>query len=163
MANQSVSCVYHPHKEASTKCFRCNKNICSDDKMLYDDNTYDYGMIRDSCIPCYAVLTEKDAEGKFSLFVSLFFLTVWILVTTLIFWPLLVISVGILYFILNSRKQKHQAVEDSKIKFTEFFEKLNPEQQQLYHSIYLISCAQCGTILDPSDIYCRTCGDILDD
>ena len=162
MATESLPCAYHPDKEATTKCFRCNKNICIDDKILYDDNTYDYGMIRDSCIPCYAILTEKDFEGKFSFYVSIFFLIVWILVTTLIFWPLLIISVALVYIIVNSRKQKRQAVEDSKVRLNEFFETLDPKQKQIFHSIYDISCAQCGTVLNPSDIYCRTCGDVLD-
>ncbi len=162
MSNSLNSCFYHPDKEAKATCFRCNKNICEEDKMLYDDNTYDYGMIRDACIPCFAVLTEKDAEGVFSTFVAYFFLAVWIIVTTLIFWPLLIISVLIFYFIRNSRKQKLKAVEDAKTIFIKFLETLDNSKRSEAENIYFISCFKCGNVLDPSDIYCRTCGDPID-
>ena len=162
MSNQSTCCVYHPSQEATSKCFRCNKYICENDVMAYDDNTYDYGMIRDCCIPCFAVLTEKDAEGIFSTIVAFIFLIVWAIVTTIIFWPLLVITIVIFYVIYNSRKQKLKAVTDAKIKFDQFVESLDTTSRQTYSSIYSITCSQCGSILDPSDIYCRTCGDETD-
>lgn len=166
MSNQSTTsslCFYHPTKDSSTTCFRCNKPICDNDKMLYDDNTYDYGMIRDACIPCFAVLTEKDSEGKFSLFVAYFFLAIWIIVTTIIFWPLLIISFLIYYFIHNQRKQKVKAAEDSKIKFNQFLDTLEPEKMKTVSNIYTISCFKCDNLLDPSDIYCRVCGDPMDE
>lgn len=163
MSNPTVSCFYHPGRSANSKCFRCHRNICDNDKMLYDDDTYDYGTIRDACIPCFAVLTEKDADSIVSTVLAYFFLITWIILTIFIFWPLLIISIFIFYLIRNSRKQKVQLKLDSKAKLNSFIESLDPEQRSVFSSIYEIKCVQCGSILNPSDIYCRTCGDPLDD
>ena len=162
MSDQVNYCFYHPSRQTNSTCFRCNRNICDDDKMLYDDNTFDYGTIRDACIPCFAVLTEKDAESIFSTVVAYFFLLVWAILTTIIFWPLLVLSVGIFYFIYNSRRQKVKLNLDSKNKLKSFLETLDPDQRSAFKSIYTITCAKCGSMLETSDIYCRTCGDSLD-
>ncbi len=163
MSNQTISCSYHPNLDASVKCFRCHRHICESDKMLYDDDTYDYGTIRDSCIPCFAVLTEKDAESVFSTVIAYIFLAVWIILTTIIFWPLLIISLFIYSVIRTTRKQKVQLMNESKNKLNSFLETLDPEQRSSFSSIYEIICVQCGSMLSPSDIYCRTCADPIDD
>lgn len=166
MSDQTATispCFYHPTKDSSTTCFRCNRPICEDDKMLYDDNTYDYGMIRDSCIPCFTVLTEKDSESKFSMYIAYFFLAIWIIITTIIFWPLLIISFLIYYFIYKTRKDKVKAAEEAKMKFDNFLESLEPEKLKNVSNIYIINCFTCGKLLDPSDIYCRVCGDPMDE
>ncbi|MHA1225797.1 MAG: hypothetical protein ACTSR2_04405 [Candidatus Hodarchaeales archaeon] len=33
-------CAYHPDKVAATKCERCNRPICLEDKRIYEESRY---------------------------------------------------------------------------------------------------------------------------
>ncbi|MFX0173608.1 MAG: hypothetical protein ACFE9L_17090 [Candidatus Hodarchaeota archaeon] len=64
MTAEQARCFYHPNRVAVTKCERCNRLICLEDKTIYRryggmdraDDIYTY------CPPCYNILRKQSAE-----------------------------------------------------------------------------------------------------
>lgn len=162
--NSSLSnCFYHPATSAVTTCFRCNKPICQSDSDVYDVNIYDFEEVKDICIPCFAIVTEKDAESKFSATTEYIFLAVWSLFILILFFPLLIFSYLIYRNIHNNQKQKYELVLESKKRLNLFMETIDSENEQLQKELSIITCFNCNRLLDSSDLYCKTCGDSLAD
>lgn len=161
MSSSLSNCFYHPSTSAVTTCFRCNKPICQSDSDVYDVNIYDYEVSKDICMPCFAIVTEKDAESKFGVTTEYIFLVVWSIIILILFFPLLIFSYLIYRNIHNNQKQKFELVGESKKRLEYFLKTTDLNNEQLQKDLTIITCFNCGRVLDNSDLYCKTCGDSL--
>lgn len=161
--NANSKCFYHPTTESAVaSCFRCRRPICENDSQLYDVNLYDYDVSSDICIPCYAIVTQKDAESNFSTVSAYVFLLVWSIFVLIIFFPLVVFSYFIFRNIRNKRKKLIQRSIESKTLFNDFLKSIDPDNTELINKITNLTCYTCGMHLDLSDLYCQKCGDSID-
>ncbi|MFX0053186.1 MAG: hypothetical protein ACFE8U_18070 [Candidatus Hermodarchaeota archaeon] len=187
MTAEQARCFYHPNRVAVTKCERCNRLICLEDKTIYRryggmdraDDIYTY------CPACYNILRKQGAEmaprvfggmcviflifviGAFAVFI--FFVMMMMNATSdgsssgsvsmgqflpflllpMIFFIGIVIIGGLFLFFFLKRNQK--SIQETTSNQMNQFTPSSRFQDT-------ISCDQCGAVLQPTEMFCPTCG-----
>lgn len=179
----SLKCVYHPEREASTKCEKCGKLICLECKQAFttthgtEDSTY--SVRHEYCQVCY--YDYKIKSVKYSpiacAIVIIFFVIGLIMVNTFISEtsfsagemsiPLTIIGTGLtisiivfLYVVLVYRPKKMALYEDKKQIFLSGTRKAPSVKEEKPVEKF---CSECGNKLEPDVSVCSYCGSIIED
>jgi len=179
----SLKCVYHPDREASTKCEKCGKLICLECKQTFTTThgTEDsrYSVRHEYCQVCYYDYKIKSAKYTPVVCVIsiLFFIISLIMINTFISntdfspedlsTPILIMYAGLfisiivsIYLLLVYRPKKIALYENKKQIFLTSTGKSPSSKEAKPIEKF---CSECGNKLEPGVSVCSYCGVFIEE
>jgi hypothetical protein len=184
--SNTANCEYHPDRIATTKCERCHRLICVNDKLIYrrtvssgtgrhrHSRTYSY----EYCPVCYAEAEINAATGPGAIFGSIFFIVfgiIWISLVSAVFPPFIIVGLGLIVlgiYNLITGPQKATSARSRQQRFLNSLSqspsgitaknptnRIQPYRERKKWSNHEITCFECGNQIALSDDYCMNCGD----
>ena len=180
MSFESNPCIYHPTKVAVGTCFRCNRDICLEDRKTHTTGSATTRVTREYCLICFAPRAKLDS--KHALIFPLTFSASFLIICLFIFFeenfPLndfiyillfeFIFVYASLFYHKSYRKKAiiAQSEADSFIQslpdknvLTATKNDMNLELDQSNSSEFSINCFDCGSIINTNDRFCPNCGE----
>ncbi|MFX1503874.1 MAG: B-box zinc finger protein [Promethearchaeota archaeon] len=169
----SVKCYYHPDREATTRCEKCEKMICVECRKSYHVthgvNDSRYATQHDLCFPCYYdIEMEKYSFSARSYYIPISILTVVDVILIVIAIVLVQLSgesffffpfgipffSGLLFILLCLRTY----FRDKK-RHPEEFAKLKEKKENFFKTLESGNlCPECGSKVELGVSVCPSCG-----
>jgi RNA polymerase subunit RPABC4/transcription elongation factor Spt4 len=170
MNSTHTACAYHSLKIGITKCTRCNRPICLEDKNIYEDirrkgSRRKYVVNQDFCPVCYSIKLDEDLKPTFGDYYFYGFITIWIIITLIIFFPFALFGIYILYSTIKTKREDQEKAFQARIGLETFRNEIENDEvikknkKILDQNINNFTCFQCGSIIVASDKFCPNCGD----